>query len=295
MKSYERLKYLDDVTIEHPSLNLKNNTLNDEEKEILLYLWKRRKPSPGYNRSYYAEFPDGTKVIIEYNFVREIIKIELFPVDEHRHYYVMIQRGTILQEREFQSNRPVSLYSRIGKYKKFFSYLFDEQVLKTIGGCYEIPLKSKHPYGTSDFNTLQFKQRFNKFKPKKFWIRLKEYLEQKEKKQKQYKGFKKLLYRLPADLFDTFIIIYLFRLFYTGEITAIAFSLYSIFYSLLAGFIDIYWRRRNPIVIKTLLLSLPGIIIFWFRYQLDLWGIQEPAHHYLHVLYYLLKQKLGIT
>jgi len=288
MKSYT--KQIDDVIIHQ----LENPQTN-ENKELFLYLWKRKKPSSGYNRAYSAEFPDGTKVNIEYNFLREIVKIEFFPADDHRHFYVMIQRGTILQEREFQSQRPVSLYSRLSKYKKFFAYLIDEQVLKTIGGCYDIPISSQHPYGTSDFNVLQFKQKILKFKPKKLIERIQQYLKQKEIKEKEIKGLKKILHRLPADLFDALVIMFLFHLFYLGKISAIIFSLYSIFYSIMSGFIDMYWRRRNPLFIKTILFSLPGLMIFWFHYQLKEWGIEEPAHLYLNVLYFLVKKKLGLT
>jgi len=287
MKSYTGIKNLDNVMI-NSDIELENN------KEYLLNLWKRKKPAQGYNRAYTAEFPDGTKVNIEYNFVREVVKIEFFPSDDTRHFYVMIQRGTILQEREFQSNRPVSLFSRLNKYKKYFGYMYDEQVLKTVGGCYEIPLESKHPYATRDFHHLQFKK-IIKFKPKLFRERIAEYLKQKEQRQNQYRGIKKILYRLPSDIFDGLMILSLFYLFYLGKMSSINFSLTSIFYSVMSGFIDIYWRRRNPLITKALLFSLPGLVIFWFHYQLIEWGIDEPAYKYLNVLFSLLKEKIGLT
>ncbi len=286
MKSYPRIKNLDNVIIKS------ENEL--ENREYLLNLWKRKKPATGYNRAYTAEFPDGTKVNIEYNFVREVVKIEFFPSDDTRHFYVMIQRGTILQEREFQSNRPVSLFSRLNKYKKYFSFIYDEQVLKTIGGCYDIPLESKHPYATRDFHLLQFKK-IIQFKPKLFRERIAEYLKQKEQKQNQYKGIRKILYRLPSDVLDSLMVLFLFYLFYLGKLSSINFSLTTIFYSIFSGFLDIYWRRRNPLITKTILFSIPGLVIFWFHYQLLEWGIDEPAYKYLNVLFNLLKEKIGLT
>lgn len=277
----------------YKSKNIDNVELNFHEldENQLYYLWKKVKPSPGYNRAYTAEFPDGTKFVIEYNFIREAVKIEYYPFDDYRYYYTIIQRGTILQEREFQSNRPISLFSKINKYKNYFAYLVDEQVLKTIGGCYNIPAKSKHPQSTSDFDVLQFRKRVLNLKPENFIKKIQEYLKQKEIKQKQLKGIEKLLYRLPGDFFDIIVQIILFYLFYIGKISSIAFSFYSIFYSIFCGILDIYWRRRNPLLIKTFLFIIPGLVIFWFYYQLKEWGIDEPAYQYLHLLVQLLQER----
>ncbi len=267
--------------------------VSELDEHLLYFLWKKTKPSLGYNRAYAAELPDGTKFIIEYNFIREAVKIEYYPFDDYKYYYTIIQRGTILQERESQSNRPISLYSKIQKYKNYFGYLIDEQVLKTIGGCYNIPTKSKHPQGTSDFDILQFKQRFLNLKPKNFIKRIQEYLKQKELKQSQLKGIDKIIYRLPGEFFDLSVQTLLFYMFYIGKISSIAFSFYSIFYSIFSGILDIYWRRRNPMLIKTFLFFLPGTIIFWFSYQLKEWGIDEPTNQYLYLLVQLLRKGMN--
>ncbi len=270
-------------TISTPSL--------DVPRDLLIHIWKRKKPQTGYNRAYSAEFPDGTKVNIEYNFLKEVVKIEFYPIGDNRSFYIVIQRGTILQERDFISNRPVPLYSRLSKYKKFFSYLYDEQVLKTIGGCYDIPLKSSHPYATSDFSTLQWKKVIKKLRPEKIIDKIKEYLKQKEIKQKNLKGIKKILYRIPGDFFDSIIFYIILYLFYIGKIPAIEFSFISVFYGILTGYVDMYWRRRKPLIIKSILFSVPGFIIFWFRYQLLEWNIEEPVYIYLNTLFHLLKNR----
>lgn len=254
------------------------------DENLLLYLWKKTKPSPGYNRAYIAILADKSKFIIEYNFVREIVKIEYYPSNDYKYYYAIIQRGTILQEREFPSHRPISLFSKINNFRNFFSYLPDEQVLKTIGGCYNIPTKSLHPQSISEFDIVQLKKRIYNFKPKNFLKSIKRYLEQKEIKQSQLKGIYKILYRLPDDVFDILVQIVLFYQFYTGKLTSLAFSFYSIFYGIFSGVVDIYWRRRNPLIIKTLFSIIPGLIIFWFYYQLKEWGIEEPSNRYLYLL-----------
>ncbi|MCS7205887.1 MAG: hypothetical protein NZ853_09325 [Leptospiraceae bacterium] len=259
-------------------------------KDFYYQLWKRKKPSKSYHRAYEAILTDGTKFELEYNFIKEIVKIEYFPSNEQKHYIILIQRGSILQERDFQTQRPVSLFSKITTYRNYFSYLYDEQVLKAIGGCYDIPTISLHPQASSDFKDLQFPKK-KLFSKKKFIDFIKRYTAEKEEKQKNLKGLKKALYRMPGDLFDGFVIFVLFYFFLMGELTSFLFSFLSIFYSILSGFFDIYIRRRNPLLVKTLILLFPGILIFWFQYQLYEWGIQKPAYLYMDVLVLLFVQQ----
>ncbi len=198
-------------------------------------LWKRKKPSEHYNRAYSAEFPDGAKVIIEYNFLREIVKLEYFhdpQTQDFRTYYAIIQRGNILQERELNSQRPISLYSRIQKYRKYFSYLWDEQVLKTIGGVYDIPVKSEHPLATTDFQILQLKKKVNHIKIKNFLYYINRFLKKREEFYHSLSKTQRFFYRIIGDIFDILVILVFSYYFYAGKITSFMFSFFSIFYSM---------------------------------------------------------------
>ncbi|MFN3605294.1 MAG: hypothetical protein ACK4UJ_11355 [Leptonema sp. (in: bacteria)] len=270
---------------------LLNKQTLDIPKEAYLHLWKRKKSSEGYHRSYFARFSDGTDCTIEYNFLREVVKIEIHFFDDPRDFCVMIQRGSIIKEREVQSNRPVSLYNRMQKYKKFFNYLIDDQILKTIGGNYGISEKSLHPNATNDFNLLQLNK--NVFiKPKKILERMKEYLHQKEIRQKGLKGIQKFYNRILGDIFDILVLILFFYYFVIGKFSSFGFVFLSFFYGLLSGFLDVFFRRRKPLMLKTSLFFLLGILIFWFQYQLYEWNIYEPANEKLWLLNEILKEKM---
>ncbi len=279
------------------SKQLKEKILEDIpinlSKEFLFHLWKKKKPSENYHRSYYAKFPDGTDCTIEYNFLREVVKIELHFIEDSRDYCILIQRGSIVKEREIQSNRPVSLFKRMQKYKDYFSYLVDEQILKTIGGNYNISEKSNHPQATSDFSFLQLNKKIF-IKPKRIFDQIKIYFYQKEKKQKQLKGLQKFYNRMLGDLFDLFVVILFFYFFWIGKLSSYALSFLCILYSIMSGFFDSFIRRRNPLLLKSLLFFFAGVLIIWFQYQLFEWGIYEPANEKLWILYDFFKQKFGI-
>lgn len=264
----------------------------DIPQELLFQLWKRRKPSENYHRSYYATLPDGTICTIDYNFLREVVKIELHIPEDSRDYSIMIQRGSILKEREIQSNRPVSMYSRIQKYKKFFSYLLDEQVLKTIGGCYGIPEKSLHPNATSSFSVLQLRKKFF-YRPKRLLNRIQEYLKNKEIYQQNLKGVKRITNRILGDVFDIFVVLFFYYLFLKGKISLFGFSFFCFFFSIFTGFLDILLRRRKPLLIKSFMFFLLGSFVFWFQYQLYEWNIHEPidVNQKLWLMYLILKHK----
>lgn len=267
----------------------------DIPKEFLFQLWKRKKPSENYHRSYYATFPDGAICTIEYNFLREVVKIEFHFPEDSRDYSIMIQRGSILKEREIQSNRPVSLYNRIQKYKKFFSYLIDEQVLKTIGGSYGIPEKSLHPNATSNFSILQLRKKIF-YKPKRFLNRIKEYLKHKEIYQQNLKGFDRFTNRILGDLFDIIIVLFFYYLFLIGKISSFGFSFFCFFFSIFTGFLDIIVRRRKPLLFKSFLFFWLGGFIFWFQYQLYEWNIYEPIdiNQKLWFMYLIFKHKTDL-
>lgn len=275
------------------SVNPVSPNENTIPEDSLVFLWRRKKPSAGYHRAYSGIMPDGTRIELEYNFIREIVKIEFFPVNEENHYLLVIQRGHILQQTDSFHQKDYTLPRKIAKYKHYFSYLVDEQILKSISGCCQIPEKSQHPQATSDFRILQYVlTRKNEKFPQRFLSYIRSRIRKNEERQKQLKGIQKLLYRLPADFFDMFVVFLMLHYFMLGKLYSFYFSFLSIFYGIASGFLDIYWRRRNPYFPKTLLLIFPGILVFWFQYQLYTWHIYEPVHKYLDLFQYLLREKL---
>ena len=242
-----------------------------DEQASLRNFWKiRPSQADGYIRNYHIEFSDGDKISIDYNYSRQMVRINLQLADENgREYLAIIKSGTILQEREIASKRPVNIHSRVAHFLPYFRALPDPGLLKAIGGNYDIPIEPITPQGFKsgriDFHL--FPRRAGLF------TRLRNYLEKKREIERKGSVFRRFFRRLPAELADislgmVLLIAYLHQMVNIGELAA-GLGFLGVF----SGALDWVWRQRSPFVPKVaLLLAMSGSAVF-FQVQYRVWGI----------------------
>jgi hypothetical protein len=228
----------------------------------------------GYNKTYVGEFPDGSKIELDYNFARELVRIEYHPEgDSERIFIALIKKGVLLQERDFSTNRPCDLYRRIQPLAKYFQYFPDNHVLRSLDGIYGLPLQSILPEVTQVRDFFRWKN----IRHRSVRDVLRSYLKAKRIEERKARPFhRRLIRRLPADLFDLGMGMIPVSLFFRRELSpeTLAFILGTL--GFVTGGLDAIWRQRNPLIIKVLFFLLPASAIMWLKVQLEEWAIFEP-------------------
>ncbi len=225
----------------------------------------------GYNKTYIGEFPDGSRVELDYNFARELVRIEYH--EDERTYIAVIKKGVLLQERDFATNRVVDLHRRMRPLAKYFQYFPDNHVLRSLDGIYDLPAQSLIPESTRTRDFL----RWQNIRQKTFKDLLRDYLRAKRlDENKQRPWYRRFLRRLPADMFDLGMALIPISMFFKRELSpeALAFVLGMLGFA--TGGLDAFWRQRSPLILKGLLFLLPASAIFWLKLQLEQWAIFDP-------------------
>ncbi|KAB2934189.1 MAG: hypothetical protein F9K24_03970 [Leptonema illini] len=233
----------------------------------------------GYNKTYVGEFPDGSSVELDYNFARELVRIEYHPSEDgERIYIAVVKKGVLLQERDFATNRVVDLHRRMRPLAKFFQYFPDNHVLRSLDGIYGLPTQSAIPESTRTRDLFTWQN----IRHKTVKDLLRDYLRAKridENKKRPY--HRRLLRRLPADLFDLGMALIPVSLFFKRELSpeGLAFALGTL--GFLTGGMDAIWRQRNPLVFKALFFLFPASAILWLKIQLEQWAIFDPMPDFI--------------
>lgn len=241
-------------------------------------IWRAR-PSrrEGFNKTYSGQFPDGSAIEIDYNFAREMVRIEYSPIDEaERVYIAVIKHGVVLRERDFATNRSVDMQRRIRPLARYFQYFPDNHVLRSLGGVYGLPTQSLLPVASSARDLFR-----RPFRPggeqQAFRTSVHGYFRRKRAAERKRRPWlKRLRRRLPADLFDVGLSAVPLWMFVERGTTPEGFALMLGTLGFATGAIDALWRQRNPLVSKLLFYLVPAVGTVWLKYQLEEWAIFEP-------------------
>lgn len=241
------------------------------DESALRNLWKVN-PSrlEGYVRNYSTVTPEGDEMEIDFNYVRQMVKITIRPEREPgREFYAVIKSGTILQERELASRRPIDLTSRLVNMKGYFRFLNDENVLKAIGGNYDLPTEPE--WGSS---RMRDSFKLVDTRPKNLYEKIRRYLEEKHRRENDNSPFwKKFLRRVPAETMDMGLGVFLILAYLFHWISLTELAGFSGAMGIFLGAIDWVWRRRSPFLPKVVLMLATSMMAVYIQIQYRVWGI----------------------
>jgi hypothetical protein len=237
------------------------------------YKWSS-KPSeqPGYIKNYWIETPEGDRIDVDMNYIRQMVRIGIRLSDENgKEYFSVIKSGTILQERDLARKRTVDLQTRLGRFRKEFGFLRDENVLRFIGGNYGLPVE---PYGfVRRHEDGSLVQRLRDYRKRGLLDRIRRHLEKKREEESLYRPIlRRIFRRLPAEMGDACIGALPVAGYYYGLLDLTEFAALSGFTGLAMGAVDWVWRQRDPFLPKVIImLAISGGAVY-FQVQNRLWG-----------------------
>lgn len=241
-------------------------------------IWRAR-PSrrEGFNKTYSGKFADGSAIEIDYNFAREMVRIEYSPADEaERIYIAVIKHGVVLRERDFATNRVVDMQRRIRPLARYFQYFPDNHVLRSLGGVYGLPTESLAPVASSTRELFRHPFRRNA-EGQAFRSSVRGYFDRKRATERAKRSWlQRFRRRLPADLFDLGLSALPLWMFFQRGASPEGFALMLGTLGFATGAVDMLWRQRNPLVSKLLFYLLPAAGTVWLKFQLEEWAIFEP-------------------
>ncbi|MCB1138562.1 MAG: hypothetical protein KDK23_07385 [Leptospiraceae bacterium] len=245
--------------------------MSELDMSAMRRLWKSG-PSrlEGYTRHYYTETADGDELELDYHFAREMVRITLTMAQERgRQYVAVIKQGVILQERDFSGNRDTDLSSRVARFKEWFDYFPDNHVLKSMGGVYGLPTKSKLHQ-----NIVRESRTWEALRPVRMVDEFRRYLDRKRRKEENVQGLiPRFLRRLPSETLDIALGLLFFLAFLAGRIGPGDFAFLAGSYGLATGGLDWLWRQREPFIPKIVLFHSLAAYAVWHEVQMRLWGI----------------------
>ena len=227
----------------------------------------------GYIYNYFLETflspGKGTTVNVDFNPVRNMVRIQLNSAAEaNKEYVAIVKSGNVLQERENISREPLNLTSRISPLSKHFCQLEETGILHVINGNFQLP-KSSILYKKE----LLYKKNFF---IKKQSIRqfIKNHLAARRHAESQARGFvQKLLRRLPNETFDGGIGALFFLAFSQGYLSFSQLALAFGFFGISSGAVDIFWRQRSPFIPKVAFFVGCSAAMVYTQVQYRMWAI----------------------
>jgi hypothetical protein len=217
------------------------------------FIWKRR-PSEirGYHRTLYINLDNGDYLRVDYNLQDKKVRIYVEDSGEGGNaYFSIIKNGVITLEKSVASGRAAGFSDKFISRSEVFSTIPNAEVIKVIGGNYKI----------GDLSEVKKSSDIEVIKKKYF----RHEIDQKSNKEPSFSGISGNIKFIDfvdvvIGVFGSLLIfIFLnFNFMVTGVITA--------FYGLILGFIDIFFRERNPLILKILFFIFGGIFIYIYGY-----------------------------
>lgn len=218
------------------------------------YNWKHIKNLPGDFSELFSLVQKNKIVQVEVN--HNLGRVQITCGDrQDNSYQSIISNGVILREKNLSKNPTGFVEEQIAKYSPDINSLPDEQVLKIIGGNYNILTEFKGIIHNTSSKVY-------------FWKKQSDLLSQLKHKFSNFTLFIKSWFRKPSwidivdGLFALTIGYFIYQLNYSffsaGIVTAIL--------ALSFGYIDWLFRQRRPYVLKILLLFVPAMYISYIGF-----------------------------
>jgi hypothetical protein len=222
--------------------------------------WKRR-PSEirGYNRALYVNAEGGDYIRVDYNLKDGRVRIYIEDGEEGGNpYYAVISDGRITAERNVTTGRSYNLSEKFNKRAQILSTIPNNEVIKLINKNYGIGEELK------DVKERQLARQRELEETRKRYFREHPYIQIKDEREPVVeKGLEKV--RL-SDFFDVLIGLIICILVYLYGNSFIAVGIVSAVIGVLVGILDIFFRVREPLLVKNLIFIIAGVVSYIYGY-----------------------------
>jgi len=229
--------------------------------------WRKTKPrTPGFIRAYSYENPVGDRLEVEFHFHDKKVKLSASLKEEkHRTYEALVQDGSVVQEKDITAGRSYPVYRKLWPFRDAYSNIPDRDLILAIGGCYEIyPLFDPEAYRKiSERKFHRYGSVFGLAKEtfwQKYWRRRRE---RQLGKDSLWKRFRR---RFWGDLHDVVLGGTISYLFYHLYYDLVLLGLVLAFSGMLAGLLDLSFRKRSILLTKVLSFLSIGSYFFYDGY-----------------------------
>ncbi len=220
--------------------------------------WRRR-PSEirGYNRALYVNTEGGDYIRVDYNLKDKRVRLYIEDVEEGGNpYYSVITDGTVTAERNVTTGRSYNLSDKFRKRAAIFSQVPNNEVIKIINKNYGIGER-----GTEERERrIQRQQELEETRRRYFrenpYVEFSDGMPEEEIEKR---------FRL-IDLLDvSFGIVLCFGAYYYWH-SFISVGIVSAFFGVLLAILDIFFRVREPFLMKNAAFILAGITAYIYGY-----------------------------
>jgi hypothetical protein len=227
------------------------------------YSWKRR-PSEirGYHRTLYYNADNGDYLRVDYNLKEKRARLYVEVAEEGGNpYYSVISNGKITAERSVSTGRSQGFSGKFQSRADIFSTIPNKDVLRLINKNYNIHSGYFAEKARDEKSQDQLKKLREETRQRYFKTVTNPYVKKSKRPgQVRYSfNFIDILDILIGFLLAGSAFLY-FN--YSFIVTGIVAS----FYGIIAGFVDMFLRKRPPLVFKVLIFVLAGAAIYVYGY-----------------------------
>lgn len=230
------------------------------------YTWKRR-PSEirGYHRTLYLNDDSGDYLRVDYNLKEKRVRLYIeLAAEGGNPYYSVISNGKITAERSVSSGRAYGFAEKFSNLAEMFSTIPNRDVLRLINRNYGIrPGLAEERYRDRE-KILEERRKLKEETRRKYF--------QATKNPYKKKGLADTTFQINAELIDvldfTIGILLSSVVFFYFRYSFIAGGIISAFFGIIIGFIDMFIRRRGPVLFKVLFFIFIGTSLYIYGYFL---------------------------
>lgn len=223
--------------------------------------WKKR-PSEirGYQRTFYITAENGDYVRVDYNLKDKRVRLYVEVEEEGGNaYYSVITDGKITAERSVSTGRNFGFSERFHERAMIYSTIPNNQVLKLINRNYGIQrgkaVEKEKPKTEKEKLIRETKKRY--FKP--------EFYQGGEDDESVRRVIFKTLGL--SDLIDFMIgLLIAVSVFLYFRYSYLAMGVAAAFFGIIIGFVDMFFRGRQPVFLKVVFFLLAGAALYIYGY-----------------------------
>ena len=230
-------------------------------------IWKRR-PSEirGYHRTLYLNDDNGDYLRVDYNLKEKRVRLYVELADEGGNpYYSVISNGKITAERSVSSGRSYGFSEKFSSRAEMFSTIPNREVLKLINRNYNIRPGLAEERRKEQERLQVERQRYREEARKKYFKPEKNpYADKKSIRAKSD------IHIAIIDVLDAIVGILVGTLgFLYFQYSYVAAGIMCAFFGIIIGFIDMFFRRRSPVLFKVLFFVIAGTSLYIYGYFLS--------------------------
>lgn len=234
---------------------------NASNLELYRKWWKKKRSNlSGFQKCYIAETPNGEKLRADYNSKESLVKLSLELPKKRGSYSATIKKGVVIREKDDSGRTNVSVRQKFIPYKDIFSSLPNDDLLRTIGGVFDISTVSLGKREVDKANaeekeSIQFES---------FLDRL---LRKRQERIAKYGTVRqRIKRRFWGDFHDAVIGTSLGTCIYYHFFDYFILGLSLISLGVAFGGLDWFLRDRDPLITKTIIFLLIGSYFFYTGY-----------------------------